>query len=151
MPEKINDGLTNGARWRQTDRGKFIRNRNHWKEYGVTEPLEGWEEYWEIFKKKTHCELCNVKFDLDNGGTSKSGRCLDHHHHSGSIRNVICRGCNISVMRKFDANHDRMLFELQRYFRSISFTRNKKIYILYYKWKVLLQKLFLSVTLKKTI
>ena len=137
MPQKINDGLTNqqryllnpekkknrnenAKRWRQTDKGKFIRNRNHWKEYGVTEPLEGWEAYWEEFKKHKKCELCNVEFDLENGGTSSQARCLDHHHHSGCIRNVICRGCNISTMRKFDANHDRMLFELQRYFRTIS-------------------------------
>ena len=108
---------TANARWRQTDRGKFIRNRNHWKEAGVSEPLEGWEAYWEVFKKKTHCELCGVEFDLKKGMTSKQGRCLDHHHHSGTIRNVICRHCNISPMRKFDANHDKMLFELQRYFR----------------------------------
>ena len=134
MPKKINDGLTraqryhakpekkamrdeNLKRWRQTDKGKFIRNRNHWIESGIVEPLEGWESFWEVFKKKIHCELCNIEFDLENGGTSKKGRCLDHHHHSGAIRNVICRSCNISPMRKFDANHDRMLFEIQRYFR----------------------------------
>tara|TARA_R110000765_G_scaffold68256_3_gene131963 strand:+ start:977 stop:1396 length:420 start_codon:yes stop_codon:yes gene_type:complete len=134
MPKKINDGLTNhqryhakpekkamrdenAKRWRQTDKGKFIRNRNHWIASGMVEPLEGWESFWEVFKKKTHCELCNIEFDLEAGGTSKKGRCLDHHHHSGTIRNVICRSCNISPMRKFDANHDRMLFEIQRYFR----------------------------------
>ena len=135
MPAKINDGLTNqqrylqnnpekrknrdenAKRWRQTDKGKFIRNRNHWISYGIKEPLEGWEQYWEEFKKITHCELCNVKFNLEAGGTSKQGRCLDHHHHSGTIRNVICRNCNITTMRKFDSNHDKVLFELQRYFR----------------------------------
>lgn len=169
MPEKINDGLTNQQRYlqnnpeirrrrkehakefRQTDKGKFIRNKNHWIGYGVTEPLEGWEEYWEIFKKKTHCELCNVKFDLEAGGTSKQARCLDHHHHSGAIRNVICRFCNMSPMRNFDSKHDRMLFELQRYFRNVSFTTNKKIYNIHYKWKILLHKLFLSKTQKTTI
>ena len=134
MPEAINDGLTNqqryhakpekkamrdenAKRWRQTDKGIFTRNKNHWISYGVVEPLEGWEAYWEVFKKKTHCELCNIEFDLEAGGTSKKGRCLDHHHHSGAIRNVVCRSCNLSPMRKFDANHDRMLFEIQRYFR----------------------------------
>ena len=133
MSRKINDGLTkyqryisnpekkknrndNLKRWRQTDRGKFIRNRNHWVDAGIIEPLEGWENYWETFKTKTHCELCNVEFDLEKGGTSKRGRCLDHHHHSGYIRNVVCRGCNISSMRKFDANHNKLLFELYRSF-----------------------------------
>ncbi len=169
MPKKINDGLTrtqrylqnnpearkkrdeNAKRWRQTDKGIFIRNRNHWKAGGITEPLEGWEAYWEEFKKHKKCELCNVEFDLENGGTSSQARCLDHHHHSGSIRNVICRSCNRSDMRLFDANHDRMLFELQRYFRNNSFTINKKIYIIQYKWKDLLLKLFLSKIPKNNI
>jgi len=134
MPQKINDGLTNTQRyllkgdnykkrlehqknWRQTDRGKFIRNRNHWIASGIKEPLEGWEEYWEKFKLKTHCQLCNIEFDLEKGATSKRGRCLDHHHHSGYIRNVICRNCNISCMRLFDNKHNMVLFELQRYFK----------------------------------
>tara|TARA_R110000737_G_scaffold114881_1_gene147809 strand:- start:821 stop:1234 length:414 start_codon:yes stop_codon:yes gene_type:complete len=137
MPAKINDGLTNqqrylqnnpdrivkrdenAKRWRKTDKGKFTRNRNHWIEYGVTEPPEGWEEFWESFKLKTNCEVCNITFDLDNGATSKKGRCLDHHHHSGAIRNIICRNCNITHMRHFDRKHDNLLFELQRSFRLI--------------------------------
>ena len=133
MPKKINDGLNNQQRyylkpekrkeilnrgkvWRQTDRGKFIRNRNHWIASEVREPLEGWENYWETFKTKTHCELCNVEFDLKNGATSKKGRCLDHHHHSGYIRNVVCRTCNISPIRMFDSKHDKVLFQLHRLF-----------------------------------
>lgn len=133
MPNKINDGLTrsqryllnpqkkkkrdnNAKRWRQTDRGKFIRNRNHWIASEVREPLEGWENYWETFKTKTHCELCNVEFDLEKGSTSKRGRCLDHHHHSGYIRNVVCRTCNISPIRMFDSKNDKVLFQLHRLF-----------------------------------
>ena len=116
MPEAINDGLTNQKRWRQTDKGKFIRNRNHWIVGGIVEPLEGWKEFWEVYKKKTHCELCNIEFDLENGKTSKKARCLDHHHNSGAIRNVICRYCNMSPMRNFDKKHNNVILELHRYF-----------------------------------
>ena len=135
MPAKINDGLTRTQRylnkgdnkekrnahlkaWRQTDRGKFIRNKNHWIASGIREPAESWETYWEEFKIKTHCDICNIEFDLENGATSKMARCLDHHHHSGYIRNIICRNCNISAMRHFDNKHNMVLFELQRYFRT---------------------------------
>ena len=134
MPRKINDGLTNrqrylkrgdnhkkclehGKEWRQTDRGKFIRNKNHWKSSGIREPLESWDKYWEKFKLETKCNLCNVTFDLENAN-KPNGRCLDHHHHSGYIRNVICRNCNSTTMIKFDKNHNKVLFELQRYFRT---------------------------------
>ena len=134
MPAKINDGLTNqqryhakpekrahrnalGKAWRQTDKGKFIRNRNHWIAAGVKEPNEGWETYWETFKDVKRCEVCDVKFDLDGGPSRSNGRCLDHHHASGSIRQIICRKCNTSCVRMFD---DRMMFvllDLHRYFR----------------------------------
>ncbi len=102
-------------KWRQTDSGKKRRNISHWKDAGIRQPLEGWDIFWEEFKLKKKCEICNVEFNLEKHNT-KRGRCLDHHHHSGYIRNVVCRKCNISDMRKFDSNHDKVLFELHRYF-----------------------------------
>jgi len=131
MPKRINDGLTKKQRymnkennrkhsidhqraWRQTDRGKFIRNRNHWIASGMKEPCEGWEAYWEVFKIATHCDACNIKFDLDNGSTSKEARCLDHHHHSGYKRNILCRKCNIE-RGKYDNRWGYILLEIHRY------------------------------------
>tara|TARA_R110000824_G_scaffold178316_1_gene357962 strand:+ start:202 stop:630 length:429 start_codon:yes stop_codon:yes gene_type:complete len=142
MPKKIDDGLTRSQRyiqnhperkeyfkevgriWRQTDKGKFIRNRNHWIAGGISEPPESWEVFWETFKLKTNCYVCDIQFNLQDGARSKQARCLDHHHRSGAIRNVICRSCNLSTMRHFDRKHDAVLFELHRYF-----VRNEKIFI----------------------
>mgnify|MGYP003645532172 CR=1 FL=1 len=115
-PEQRAESVEYQKQWRQTDAGKRRRNISHWTGYGVREPLEGWNAFWETFKLKTHCELCNVKFNLENHNT-KQGRCLDHHHHSGYFRNVICRGCNLGHMKKFDSKHDLVLFQLQRSFR----------------------------------
>lgn len=116
-PEYREQQRIRGQAYRQTDRGIFIRNKSHWIDSGIREPAETWDIYWETFKTKTHCEVCNIKFNLENANSSE-GRCLDHHHHSGYIRNVICRSCNRSVMRNFDNKHNMVLFELQRYFRT---------------------------------
>ena len=134
MPAKINDGLTcqqryhakpekklmrdnNAKRWRQTDKGKFIRNRNHWIDYGVKEPNEGWETYWETFKETKRCEVCNIEFDLSGGKTRSNGRCLDHHHASGHIRQIICRKCNGGCVKTWDSKMNYVLLDLHRYFR----------------------------------
>ena len=103
-------------KWRQTDKGHFTRNRNHWIEQGIREPEEGWETFWERVKMTTHCELCNVKFDPKVNYSSQ--RCVDHDHHSGYMRFICCRNCNISPLRLFDIRKTRVLFELHRFFNT---------------------------------
>ena len=98
----------------QTERGRYHRNKGHWKANGVSEPCEGWEKYYyDTFLPSTHCDLCNVEFVVD--GVSAEGRCLDHHHSSGHIRNIVCRKCNIGRGR-LDNSHLRVLLDLHRRF-----------------------------------
>jgi hypothetical protein len=103
-------------KWRQTDQGKFIRNRNHWIASGMREPEEGWKNFWKFFKNTTNCEICNVEFNLSKECTNEQ-RCLDHDHHSGYKRFICCRKCNSGCIRDYDNLRDKLIIELHRYFR----------------------------------
>ena len=104
-----------GRRYRQTDQGKFIRNKNHWVAENIREPLEGWKEfYFNTFDPTTHCELCNCLFDPKNDYMSQ--RCLEHDHFSGHIRFICCRKCNNGPMKSFDIKRGYLMLELHRYF-----------------------------------
>ena len=109
------ESKANGRRYRQTDKGKFIRNKNHWIAENIREPREGWNEfYFKTFDPSTHCELCNCLFDPKNDYNSQ--RCLEHDHHSGYIRSICCRRCNGGVIKKFDSHRVNLMLELHRYF-----------------------------------
>jgi len=102
--------------WRKTERGNFIRNKNHWIASKMREPDEGWESfYFDTFLKTTKCQLCDIKFDPDKDYNSQ--RCLDHDHHSGYKRFICCRKCNTVPIRNFDRLRERCIIELHRYFR----------------------------------
>ena len=102
-------------RYRQTDKGKFIRNKNHWVAENIIEPPEGWKDFYNnTFVPATHCELCNCLFDPDNDYMSQ--RCLEHDHHSGYIRSICCRKCNSGPMKTFDSHRVYLMLELHRYF-----------------------------------
>ena len=99
--------------WRQSHAGKRRRNISHWRSYGVREPEEGWVEFYDnTFCNATNCALCNVEFG--ENGNSSNGKCLDHHHASGYIRNIICRKCNISTMPLYDLKFPAVLLEIHR-------------------------------------
>ena len=102
-------------RYRQTDKGKFIRNKSHWVADNIREPLEGWRDYYfNTFEPTTHCQLCNCLFDPDNDYMSQ--RCLEHDHYSGYIRSICCRRCNTGSMKLFDMKRGYLMLELHRYF-----------------------------------
>ena len=107
--EKINAGQ---KAFRGTERGRYHRNKGHWKGAGICEPCQGWEEfYYGTFIKATNCDVCDMVFSADGG--NGSGKCLDHHHPSGYIRHIICRSCNIKRTR-IDTLHMRVLLDLHR-------------------------------------
>ena len=108
-PERYKEQQRN---WRQSDSGKFRRNKSHWSEAGIVEPEIGWRPYWDIFKETTNCEVCNIVFGSNK---DNSVRCLDHHHGSGHIRNIICRKCN-KTRWSIDGKHKDVLLELHREF-----------------------------------
>jgi len=98
-------------KWRQTDAGKFRRNVSHWESAGIVEPEIGWRAYWDIFKVTTNCEVCNIVFGSNK---DNSVRCLDHHHGSGHIRNILCRKCN-KTRTGIDGKHKDVLLDIHRY------------------------------------
>ena len=100
--------------WRQSHAGKRRRNISHWNEAKIREPEEKWESFYDNkFYPATNCYICNVEFG--ETGVHSNGKCLDHHHHSGYIRNIVCRKCNSSCMPMFDMRLSNVLLELHRY------------------------------------
>ena len=113
--EQIEQDKLTQKKFRQSDKGIRRRNISHWNEAKIREPEERWESFYENkFVVATNCALCNVEFG-DNGHKS-NGKCLDHHHHSGYIRNIVCRKCNVSPMVMFDKKMNNVLLELHRAF-----------------------------------
>ena len=52
------------------------------------------EDTFEWFDSTTNCEACNCEL-LCGKGDGKNKKNLDHDHHSGYPRNVVCKSCNI--------------------------------------------------------
>ena len=101
-------------KWRQSEKGHFIRNRNHWIEAKVREPCEGWDDYYfNKFIPSTHCELCHNEFNVNK--SYKSQKCLEHDHISGYIRSICCRTCNQGLVRIFDTHRMILMAEIHRY------------------------------------
>jgi len=99
--------------WKEnlTDEGKLKLQRrglrNNWKKQGFKHDKDFIDELCIKYQNTTNCELCNKVFDND--------KCADHHHSSGSFRNICCKKCN-NNRAKIDYNHMRVMMELHRYF-----------------------------------
>ena len=112
--EEREESVLKQRKWRQTHNGKRLRNISHWRHAKIREPEEGWIDFYENkFFPATNCALCKIDFG-DNGHRS-DGKCLDHHHASGYMRNIVCRRCNISCMPMYDKKISCVLLELHRY------------------------------------
>ncbi len=83
---------------------------NGWRRAGI-KIFEGTFEYYE---NTTHCESCGCEL-LVGKGTGKNKKQLDHCHHSGYGRHIICQSCNC-WRRGRDARMDKVHLELYRYF-----------------------------------
>ena len=94
-----------------TDEGKLKLHRrrlkSNWKKMGFKHDKDFIDELCIKYQNTTKCELCNKVFNND--------KCADHHHSSGSFRNICCRICN-NNRAKIDYNHLRVMMELHRYF-----------------------------------
>ena len=96
----------------QTDKGKKSRRIGSWKHQGII--TDNFDELYDKFINTEYCELCNCQLTIDRYSTSTT-RCLDHHHSSGEIRNILCKRCN-SNRQKIDLKFMYVLQELHRYF-----------------------------------
>jgi hypothetical protein len=94
-----------------TDEGKLKLQRNrlkaNWKRQGFKHDEDCFEQLCFKYQSTNNCELCNKVFVND--------KCADHHHSSGSFRNICCRNCN-NNRAKIDYNHLKVMMELHRYF-----------------------------------
>lgn len=80
--------------WKMTAAPKRMRkhreNMDHLKRYGLTK-----EQYLEMMEaQRSGCAIC--------GGSSGSSRnrrvlCVDHCHHTGKIRGLLCDNCNKGI------------------------------------------------------
>ena len=105
------------AVWREnlTEEGKLklqrTRLKANWKYQGFKHDEDFLNELSIKYQKATNCELCNIEFT--KLGNNK--KVADHHHSSGSFRNICCSSCN-NNRSKIDYNHLRVMLELHRYF-----------------------------------
>lgn len=83
--------------YRQTEQGKKKKTYNQWKSRGLN--MDTFYYVYPIYLNATHCERCDIKFSDKNNGDQK---CMDHCHATGMFRNVLCRSCNMNVIKSFD-------------------------------------------------
>lgn len=102
MPYKDPDGNKN---WRQTRSG-VIHAR---KAVGMIIPDE--DKFWESYQTN-NCNLCDISFD-------EKRKCVDHCHHSGYVRFIVCNKCNCNL-GVIDNNRMKLHLELYRYFNLIN-------------------------------
>jgi len=106
--EEINEySKIRGKKWRSENQYNIFHYRCLSNGFKHTD-----EEFKEIFKRRqesTKCELCNTKYKNDINKNT------DHHHSSGSFRNICCNQCNIK-RAVIDRKMDKVLLELHRYF-----------------------------------
>ena len=95
--------------YRQTPRGKKLNRIRLWKYRGIIHP--NFDELYEQFINTLNCERCNIELTEDKRPTSTT-RCMDHDHHTGLFRNIVCHSCNASrELRQYSPKSEDTLAE----------------------------------------
>jgi len=81
----------------KTPKGKKSMIIGSWKSNGL-KINDDIDEIYERYINSIKCELCGLTY------TDKNVRCMDHDHHTGLFRNVICKKCNCSSKLKTNQN-----------------------------------------------
>ena len=81
--------------YHKTEEGVKRNRINNWKQIGV-DPSYDFDVIYDIYIHTSKCDLCNVNL---TDGKGLQGRCLDHNHKTGEIRNIVCMKCNYHVER----------------------------------------------------
>lgn len=86
-----------------------------WKKQGFKHDEDFFNELSIKYENITHCELCDIKFEKSGNNKKET----DHHHSSGSFRNICCHKCNMNRL-KVDHIHLTVMMEMHRYFIRIN-------------------------------
>ena len=76
--------------YRKTSTGVKANRIFQWKSKGLKINDNDLDELYERYINSNECELCGTTY------TDTNKRCLDHDHHTGLFRNVVCHKCNSS-------------------------------------------------------
>lgn len=84
-PERLRAEAANIKVWR-ADNAVYVRDQELQKTYGVD--LGWYERQLEI--QNGHCALCSA-IPIS---AKRQYLCIDHHHDSGKVRELLCNSCN---------------------------------------------------------
>lgn len=90
--ESVNN--TPQKNYRQTPKGKKFYRISNWRRRGII--CDDWDKLYEKYLNTENCELCNIEL-IESKYSTPDRRCLDHCHQTGSVRNIVCQGCNTKI------------------------------------------------------
>jgi hypothetical protein len=94
--KKGNDKFTNKPE------GRKYRMIHNWKTCNII--TDDWDAIYEKYMATTNCELCDC---ILTPNKKRTGKCLDHNHYTGEIRNVLCFACNVQLGFDLKKNTNR--------------------------------------------
>ena len=82
--KKQRDKYTSGTSYKEKD-----RNKHYLRKYGIT--LERYNEM--LVEQEGMCKICKTK----TPGENITNFIVDHCHHTGTVRGLLCRKCNTGI------------------------------------------------------
>ena len=81
------------SNYHKSEEGVKKNRIKNWKNRGVDSSYD-FEVIYDIYMHTNKCDICQVSL---TDGKGPHGRCLDHDHETGEIRNIVCMKCNYHI------------------------------------------------------